>query len=103
MIRRPPRSTLFPYTTLFRSSDGARTGPIICTTSPLLDAAGTVLGAVAVFSDLTPLKELETGRRRAERLAYFEMLASGIAHEIKNPLVAIKTFAHLLPRRRPVS
>src|SRR5688572_31870338 len=24
MIRRPPRSTLFPYTTLFRSSDGAR-------------------------------------------------------------------------------
>src|SRR5690349_23435335 len=24
MIRRPPRSTLFPYTTLFRSSDGTR-------------------------------------------------------------------------------
>src|SRR5690349_22927070 len=24
MIRRPPRSTLFPYTTLFRSVDGAR-------------------------------------------------------------------------------
>src|SRR3712207_7547493 len=24
MIRRPPRSTLFPYTTLFRSDDGAR-------------------------------------------------------------------------------
>src|SRR3712207_8948920 len=23
MIRRPPRSTLFPYTTLFRSQDGA--------------------------------------------------------------------------------
>src|SRR5438034_5118015 len=23
MIRRPPRSTLFPYTTLFRSSEGA--------------------------------------------------------------------------------
>src|SRR3712207_6850534 len=26
MIRRPPRSTLFPYTTLFRSSDGCRCG-----------------------------------------------------------------------------
>src|SRR2546430_15694502 len=25
MIRRPPRSTLFPYTTLFRSEDDART------------------------------------------------------------------------------
>src|SRR2546422_6575765 len=27
MIRRPPRSTLFPYTTLFRSGDGARHAP----------------------------------------------------------------------------
>src|SRR2546428_9396614 len=26
MIRRPPRSTLFPYTTLFRSEVGARDG-----------------------------------------------------------------------------
>src|SRR5690349_22513595 len=26
MIRRPPRSTLFPYTTLFRSIDAARVG-----------------------------------------------------------------------------
>src|SRR2546426_2054645 len=27
MIRRPPRSTLFPYTTLFRSGTGQPTGP----------------------------------------------------------------------------
>src|SRR3712207_7342601 len=27
MIRRPPRSTLFPYTTLFRSKDGTITHP----------------------------------------------------------------------------
>jgi two-component system NtrC family sensor kinase len=81
-------------------SDGATTRPIICTTSPLHDPAGAVLGAVAVFSDLTPLKALEVERQRAERLAYFEMLASGIAHEIKNPLVAVKAFAQLLPRRR---
>src|SRR3712207_7998483 len=26
MIRRPPRSTLFPYTTLFRSGEGVETG-----------------------------------------------------------------------------
>src|SRR2546429_7644912 len=26
MIRRPPRSTLFPYTTLFRSDEGDRPG-----------------------------------------------------------------------------
>jgi two-component system, NtrC family, sensor kinase len=79
--------------------DGVTTRPIICATSPLYDPTGTVLGAVAVFSDLTPLKQLEVERRRAERVADFEMLASGIAHEIKNPLVSIKTFAQLLPRR----
>src|SRR3712207_8520698 len=27
MIRRPPRSTLFPYTTLFRSAGGKRAAP----------------------------------------------------------------------------
>src|SRR2546430_8829363 len=27
MIRRPPRSTLFPYTTLFRSRDGSQLAP----------------------------------------------------------------------------
>src|SRR5436305_5171402 len=28
MIRRPPRSTLFPYTTLFRSADGPEHGSL---------------------------------------------------------------------------
>src|SRR3712207_7670299 len=28
MIRRPPRSTLFPYTTLFRSADGGNRGKV---------------------------------------------------------------------------
>jgi len=81
------------------AADGPSSRPVICTISPVRDPAGTVLGAVAVFSDLTPLKELEVERRRAERLVYFQALASGIAHEIKNPLVAIKTFTQLLPRR----
>jgi signal transduction histidine kinase len=80
--------------------EGPASRPVICAVSPVRDPAGAVLGAVAVFSDLTPLKELEVERRRAERLAYFQALASGIAHEIKNPLVAIKTFTQLLPRRQ---
>jgi signal transduction histidine kinase len=79
---------------------GPASRPVICTVSPVRDPGGAVLGAVAVFSDLTPLKELEVERRRAERLAYFQALAAGIAHEIKNPLVAIKTFTQLLPRRQ---
>lgn len=81
-------------------TQGAETRSVILTTSPILDQSGAIMGAVAVFSDLAPLKELELERQKAERLAYFEMLASGVAHEIKNPLVAIKTFAQLLPRRQ---
>src|SRR3989441_2249609 len=73
--------------------------PVICSTSPLRDNAGTVLGAVAVLSDLTRLKTLEGEKQQAERLASIGALASGIAHEISNPLVAIKTFAELLPER----
>lgn len=41
----------------------------------------------------------EAEKRRVERLASIGSLASGIAHEIKNPLVAIRTFAELLPER----
>src|SRR2546422_4249805 len=38
MIRRPPRSTLFPYTTLFRSRRERRRG--LCTRAPRVVAPG---------------------------------------------------------------
>src|SRR2546430_970930 len=42
MIRRPPRSTLFPYTTLFRSSDGASADVAIGQATTIsLDKSGT--------------------------------------------------------------
>jgi PAS domain S-box-containing protein len=72
---------------------------IIYSTSPLRDASGTVFGVVAVLNNVTRLRELEAEKRRTERLASIGAFASGIAHEIKNPLVAIKTFAELLPER----
>src|SRR2546430_10727876 len=44
MIRRPPRSTLFPYTTLFRSLDRMRTGDIRRTEPARVDfIEGTVV------------------------------------------------------------
>src|SRR2546422_4545398 len=43
MIRRPPRSTLFPYTTLFRSAE-RRTGELV---SRLAADIGTVQGLVS--------------------------------------------------------
>src|SRR5256885_3150216 len=38
MIRRPPRSTLFPYTTLFRSGDNYADGRLIPTGSINIEA-----------------------------------------------------------------
>src|SRR5262249_15293105 len=73
--------------------------PIVCSTAALKDRQGQISGALIVFSDMSRLKELEDDKRRAERLAAFSTLVSGIAHEIKNPLVAIRTFAELLPER----
>jgi PAS domain S-box-containing protein len=73
--------------------------PLVCSTSPLLSPEGATVGAVAVLADLSRLKELEQEKRRAERLASIEAIASGIVHEIRNPLVAIKTFSQLLPFR----
>ena len=73
--------------------------PIMCSTSPLVDPQGAPIGAVAVFSDLSRLKDLEQDRRRAERLASLEAIASGMVHEIRNPLVSLKAFAQLLPTR----
>lgn len=73
--------------------------PLVYSTAPLQDKDGFTHGALIVFSDLSRLKELELEKQRAERLASFGSLASGVAHEIKNPLVAIRTFAELLPER----
>jgi PAS domain S-box-containing protein len=60
---------------------------------------GEALGALLVLTDLTTLKRLERQIRRSDRLASLGTLSAGMAHEIKNPLVSIKTFAQLLPER----
>ncbi|HIE10174.1 MAG TPA: PAS domain-containing protein [Kiritimatiellae bacterium] len=60
---------------------------------------GRLLGTIFTLSDLSRVKELEQQVRRSDRLASVGTLSAGMAHEIKNPLVAIKTFAQLLPER----
>src|SRR3712207_8458283 len=51
MIRRPPRSTLFPYTTLFRSFSAATTRPIMYMVSPAR-APGSRIGLRRLFVPL---------------------------------------------------
>src|SRR3712207_8456092 len=45
MIRRPPRSTLFPYTTLFRSSGRARSISAIAASRPDVSSAASTTAA----------------------------------------------------------
>jgi signal transduction histidine kinase len=57
------------------------------------------MGALLVFTDITEFKSLEEQVRRSDQLSSVGTLAAGMAHEIKNPLVTIKTFTQLLPKR----
>jgi PAS domain S-box-containing protein len=73
--------------------------PVAYSTSPLGDSQGQILGALLVINDLTVLKTLETHAQHTERLASLASVAAALAHEIKNPLVAIRTSAELLDER----
>jgi PAS domain S-box-containing protein len=57
------------------------------------------LGAVAVIQDLTPEESLRQKQELLDRAAFWTDLAASMSHEVRNPLVAIKTFAQLLPER----
>jgi PAS domain S-box-containing protein len=59
----------------------------------------TPLGAVAVVHDLTAEENLRQKQDLMDRAAFWTDLAASMSHEIRNPLVAIKTFAQLLPER----
>lgn len=64
----------------------------------LLCDEGKAIGAYIVFRDMTHLHELEEQVRRSDRLKMIGEVAAGTAHEIRNPLTAIKGFIQLLQR-----
>src|SRR3989449_7067276 len=57
MIRRPPRSTLFPYTTLFRSMSDGRVVPAAGGVLIREGAGGPVIGAVGISGDISDKDE----------------------------------------------
>jgi two-component system sensor histidine kinase AtoS len=72
---------------------------LIANTSLLEDEQGKMMGILVVIQDITELKRLESRMRQDDRLAALGTLSAGLAHEIRNPLSAIKTFVQLLPKK----
>jgi two-component system, NtrC family, nitrogen regulation sensor histidine kinase GlnL len=80
--------------------EGAEGRPVFVSivTAPLAGKSGAVTAAVAVVRDVTRLHQLEAEMRRGETLAAAGQIAMGVAHEIRNPLAAIRGAVQLLKR-----
>ena len=64
--------------------------------SPLAAAGEACEGAICLFSDLTPVYELEEQLRLKEALARVGELTAGIAHEFRNGLATIHGYSRLI-------
>ncbi len=77
---------------------------------PFRDETGRPLGVALFFRDVTQLHRMELQLRRADKLSALGVLASGVAHEIRNPLTGVKMIVQLLsgefapddPKREPL-
>lgn|GEM_PF-975935 len=63
--------------------------------SPLI-AGDTIMGKVVVLDDLTALKRIEKRMLESEKWAVLGRLAASVAHEIRNPLVAIRSLVEII-------
>ena len=64
--------------------------------SPLFSESNETTGMVITFQDLTQVRALEETSRRQDRLAAIGRMAASIAHEIRNPLAAMRGSIQML-------
>ena len=64
--------------------------------APLFAEPGETSGMVITFQDLTDIRALEETSRRQDRMAAVGRLAASIAHEIRNPLAAMRGSIQML-------
>jgi len=88
----PTGSPRFSRETTLTDLDG-RKKSIGFTVTDRIDNRGYKVGTIVSFRDISEIKQMQSEIIRMDRLASLGVLASGIAHEIKNPLAGIKTMA----------
>ncbi len=71
--------------------------------APIRNAAGTMVGVVLVFRDVTEQYRLEEELRQAQKLEAVGRLAGGVAHDFNNALTAILGGAQLLREHLPAA
>ncbi|MBA3243016.1 MAG: PAS domain S-box protein [Acidobacteria bacterium] len=69
--------------------------------SPLFSERRERTGLVITFQDLTDIRAMEETSRRQERLSAVGRVAAGIAHEIRNPLAAMRGSIQVLRSELP--
>ena len=67
--------------------------------SEMRTPSGKVFGSVEILDDQTELTRLTERVHRMDKMAALGTMAAGIAHEIRNPMNAIKGFSDLLERQ----
>jgi two-component system sensor histidine kinase PilS (NtrC family) len=69
--------------------------------SPLFSETGEMSGLIITFQDLTEVRSMEESVRRKDRLAAVGRVAAGLAHEIRNPLGAMRGAIQVLQSQTP--
>jgi two-component system sensor histidine kinase PilS (NtrC family) len=69
--------------------------------SPLFSEEGEESGLIITFQDLTEIRTMEESIRRKDRLAAVGRVAAGLAHEIRNPLGAMRGAIQVLQTSIP--
>ncbi len=79
---------------------GGETVTIGLTTVPLTNEESELLGVIALFADLTPVRQLEARVREMQTLADLGEISAGIAHEFRNSLSTILGYLKLAGREQ---
>ena len=67
--------------------------------TPILNSANELVSVIGLSSDITERKQMELRLRQTQKLESIGTLASGVAHEINNPLMGMLNYAELAQDR----